>query len=133
MELTAVQVGLKNTVSEEVTEERTARAMGSGSLPVYATPAMTCLMEKAATEAVEALVPEGWTTVGISLHVAHTAATPVGLIVRAEAEVTAVEGRKIIFTVRAYDDQGEIGVGSHERFAVAKEKFLAKAAAKVQH
>ena len=133
MELTAVQVGLKNTVSEEVTEERTARAMGSGSLPVYATPAMTCLMEKAATEAVEALVPEGWTTVGISLHVAHTAATPVGLTVRAEAEVTAVEGRKIIFTVRAYDDQGEIGVGSHERFAVAQEKFLAKAAAKVQH
>ena len=133
MELTAVQVGLKNTVSEEVTEERTARAMGSGSLPVYATPAMTCLMEKAATEAVEALVPESWTTVGISLHVAHTAATPVGLTVRAEAEVTAVEGRKIIFTVRAYDDQGEIGVGSHERFAVAKEKFLAKAAAKVQH
>ncbi len=133
MELTGVQVGLKNTVSEEVTEERTARAMGSGSLPVYATPAMTCLMEKAATEAVEALVPEGWTTVGISLHVAHTAATPVGLTVRAEAEVTAVEGRKIIFTVRAYDDQGEIGVGSHERFAVAKEKFLAKAAAKAQH
>lgn len=133
MELTGVQVGLKNTVSEEVTEEKTARAMGSGSLPVYATPAMTCLMEKAATEAVEALVPEGWTTVGISLHVAHTAATPVGLIVRADAEVTAVEGRKIIFTVRAYDDQGEIGVGSHERFAVAKEKFLAKAAAKVQH
>lgn len=133
MELTAVQVGLKNTVSEEVTEARTARAMGSGSLPVYATPAMTCLMEKAATEAVEALVPDGWTTVGISLHVAHTAATPVGLTVRAEAEVTAVEGRKIIFTVRAYDDQGEIGIGSHERFAVAKEKFLAKAAAKVQH
>jgi len=133
MELTAVQVGLKNTVSEEVTEEKIARAMGSGSLPVYATPAMTCLMEKAATEAVEALVPEGWTTVGISLHVAHTAATPVGLTVRAEAEVTAVEGRKIIFTVRAYDDQGEIGVGSHDRFAVAKEKFLAKAAAKVQH
>ena len=133
MELTAVQVGLKNTVSEEVTEEKTAQAMGSGSLLVYATPAMTCLMEKAATEAVEALVPEGWTTVGISLHVAHTAATPVGLTVRAEAEVTAVEGRKIIFTVRAYDDQGEIGVGSHERFAVAKEKFLAKAAAKVQH
>lgn len=133
MELTGVQVGLKNTVSEEVTEAKTAKAMGSGSLLVYATPAMTCLMEKAATEAVEDLVPEGWTTVGISLHVAHTAATPVGLTVRAEAEVTAVEGRKIIFTVRAYDEEGEIGVGSHERFAVAKEKFLAKAAAKAQH
>lgn len=133
MELTGVQVGLKNTVSEEVTEAKTAKAMGSGSLLVYATPAMTCLMEKAATEAVESLVPEGWTTVGISLHVAHTAATPVGLKVRAEAEVTAVEGRKIIFTVRAYDEAGEIGVGSHERFAVVREKFLAKAAAKAQH
>jgi predicted thioesterase len=133
MELTAVQVGLKNTVSEEVTEERTARAMGSGSLPVYATPAMTCLMEKAATEAVEHLMPDGWTTVGISLHVAHKAATPVGLTVRAEAEVTAVEGRKLVFTVRAYDDKEEIGVGTHERFAVAREKFLAKAAGKVQH
>jgi len=133
MELTRVQVGLKNTVSEVVTEEKTAKAVGSGSLPVYATPAMTCLMEKAATEAVESLMPEGWTTVGISLHAAHTAATPVGLTVRAEAEVTAVEGRKIIFTVRAFDDAGEIGVGSHERFAVAAEKFLAKAAAKGQH
>jgi len=133
MELTCVHVGLTNTVSDKVTEDKTAKAMGSGSLPVYATPAMTCLMEKAATEAVESLVPEGWTTVGISLHVAHTAATPIGLTVRAEAEVTAVEGRKIIFTVRAFDDEGEIGVGSHERFAVAQEKFLAKAKAKGQH
>ena len=133
MELTQVKAGLKNTVSEEVTADKTAAAMGSGSLPVYATPAMTCLMEKAATEAVEKFMPEGWTTVGISLHAAHTAATPVGLTVRAEAEVTAVEGRKIVFTVRAYDDKDEIGVGTHERFAVAKEKFLAKAAGKAQY
>ena len=133
MELTEVKIGLKNSVSEMVTEEKTAKAMGSGSLSVYATPAMTCLMEKAATEAVEKLMPEGWTTVGISLHAAHTAATPVGLTVRAEAEVTAVEGRKLVFTVRAYDDKEEIGVGTHERFAVAREKFLAKAAGKVQH
>ena len=130
MELTDVKVGLKNVVSEAVTPEKTAQAMGSGSLPVYATPAMTCLMEKAATEALEPLMPEGWTTVGISLHVAHKAATPVGIAVRAEAEVTAVEGRKVIFTVRAFDDKEEIGVGSHERFAVQKEKFLAKARAK---
>ncbi len=133
MELTQVKAGLRNTVSEEVTADKTAAAMGSGSLPVYATPAMTCLMEKAATEAVERFMPEGWTTVGISLHAAHTAATPVGLTVRAEAEVTAVEGRKLVFTVRAFDDKEEIGVGTHERFAVAKEKFLVKAAGKVQH
>ena len=133
MELTQVKAGLKNTVSEEVTEANTALAMGSGSLPVYATPAMTCLMEKAATEAVEHLMPDGWTTVGISLHVAHKAATPVGLTVRAEAEVTAIEGRKLVFTVRAFDDKEEIGVGTHERFAVDKEKFLVKAAGKVQY
>ena len=132
MELTEVKTGLKNSVSEVVTEAKTAKAMGSGALLVYATPAMTCLMEKAATEAVENLVPEGWTTVGISLHVAHTAATPVGLSVRAEAEVTAVEGRKIIFTVRAFDDKGEIGVGTHERFAVNSGKFLRKAAGKLE-
>lgn len=130
MELTNVEVGLKNVVTEEVTQAKTAQAMGSGSLPVYATPAMTCLMEKAATEALESLVPEGWTTVGISLHVAHKAATPVGMQVRAEAEVTAVEGRKVVFTVRAFDDKEEIGVGSHERFAVQQEKFLSKAEAK---
>lgn len=130
MELTNVKTGLQNVVTEEVTQEKTAQAMGSGSLPVYATPAMTCLMEKAATEALEPLMPEGWTTVGISLHVAHKAATPVGMQVRAEAEVTAVEGRKITFTVRAFDDAEEIGVGTHERFAVLQEKFLSKAQAK---
>ena len=133
MEIKEIKPGMKNEVTDRVTEAKTAKVMGSGSLPVYATPAMTCLMEKAATEAVEHLMPDGWTTVGISLHVAHKAATPVGLTVRAEAEVTAVEGRKLVFTVRAYDDKEEIGVGTHERFAVAKEKFLAKAAGKVQY
>lgn len=132
MELTNIKVGLKNTVTEMVTAENTARALGSGSLPVYATPAMTCLMEKAATEALEPLLPEGWTTVGISLNVAHKAPTPVGLVVRAEAEVTAVDGRKVSFTVRAFDDKEEIGSGTHERFAVGAEKFTAKANAKAE-
>lgn len=132
MELTNIKVGLKNTVTEMVTAENTARALGSGSLPVYATPAMTCLMEKAATEALEPLLPEGWTSVGISLNVAHKAPTPVGLVVRAEAEVTAVDGRKVSFTVKAFDDKEEIGSGTHERFAVAAEKFTAKANAKAE-
>ena len=131
MELTEIKTGISNTVEEKGTAANTAAAMGSGSLPVYATPAMTCLMEKAATEAVEALLPEGWTSVGISLSVQHKAATPVGLTVRAEAEVTAVEGRKITFAVRAFDEREEIGCGIHERFAVQQEKFVSKAAAKV--
>lgn len=125
-----ITCGLKNTVTDRVSENNTAKTLGSGSLEVYATPAMTCLMEKAATEALEPLLADGWTTVGISLDVQHKAATPVGLIVRAEAEVTAVEGRKITFRVRAFDDKEEIGSGIHERFAVLKEKFLAKALGK---
>ena len=93
---------------------------------------MTCLMEKAATEALEPLLTEGWTTVGISLNIKHKAATPTGLNVRAEARVTAVDGRKITFEVKAFDDREEIGSGTHERFAVMKEKFMAKALGKAQ-
>ncbi len=125
-----ITCGLKNTVTDRVSENSIAKTLGSGSLEVYATPAMTCLMEKAATEALEPLLADGWTTVGISLDVQHKAATPVGLSVRAEAEVTAVEGRKITFRVRAFDDKEEIGSGVHKRFAVLKEKFLAKALGK---
>lgn len=126
-----IKVGLKNTVTEKVTDKNTAKTMGSGSLDVYATPAMTCLMEKAATEALEPLLSDGWTTVGISLNVQHKAATPLGLGVRAEAEVTAVDGRRITFEVKAFDDKEEIGSGTHERFAVMKEKFMDKATTKV--
>ena len=125
-----IKVGLRNVVTEEVSAKNTAKTMGSGSLEVYATPAMTCLMEKAATEALEPLLADGWTTVGISLNVQHKAATPIGLSVRAEAEVTAVDGRKITFSVKAFDDKEEIGSGTHERFAVMKEKFMGKASGK---
>lgn len=130
MELTEIKIGLTHTATEMVTAKNTAVTMGSGTLSVYATPAMTCLMEKAAAEALEPLLPEGWTTVGISLNVAHKAPTPTGLEVRAEAEVVAVEGRKVTFAVRAFDGQEEIGSGIHERFAVLQDKFTAKAEAK---
>ena len=102
--------------------------MGSGSLPVYATPAMCCLMEKAAAELAEKLMPEGWTTVGGSLAIQHKAPTPVGGTVRAEAEVLEVKGRRIAYRMAAYDEAGLIGEGNHERFAVNKEKFMDKAA-----
>ncbi|MBE6104886.1 MAG: dihydrolipoamide acyltransferase, partial [Anaerovibrio lipolyticus] len=96
-----IKVGLTNIVTEKVTDKNTAKKLGSGSLEVYATPAMTCLMEKAATEALEPLLTDGWTTVGISLNIQHKAATPTGLNIRAEARVTAVDGRKITFEVKA--------------------------------
>ena len=127
-----IKIGLKREERGVSDEAHSARALGSGLLPVLGTPAMTALMEQAAANALEELLPDGWTSVGISLNVEHTSATPLGMTFRAEAEVTAVEGRKIVFNVRAYDEAGEIGHGVHARFAVESEPFLAKAAKKVK-
>jgi fluoroacetyl-CoA thioesterase len=125
-----MKVGSMNEAVVVVTEKNTALAMGSGTLPVYATPAMGALMEKAAADMTEAALPEGWTSVGIRMDIQHTASTPIGIKVRAEAELTAVEGRKLVFRVAAFDKTEKIGSGIHERFAVQKEKFLDKALAK---
>ena len=125
-----LSVGLKNSVAQIVTESDTALAVGSGSLKVLATPKMLALIEKAAADLVEENLPEEWTSVGISLNVAHTAPTPVGMQIRAEAELVELDGRKIIFEVAAFDECGEIGRGRHERFIVNREKFQLKADAK---
>lgn len=125
-----IKVGSTNEAVVVVTEKNTALAMGSGTLPVYATPAMGALMEKAAADMTETVLPEGWTSVGIRMDIQHTAATPIGIKVRAEAELIAVEGRKLVFHVTAFDEIEKIGSGMHERFAVQKEKFLDKALAK---
>ena len=126
----SIAVGMTNEVHGEVTEENTAATVGSGSLAVYATPAMAGLMERAAAELCQRECPDGWTTVGTELHIKHRAATPVGLAVRAVAEVTAVDGRAVTLKVTAYDAREEIGSGTHERFAVASDKFMAKAEGK---
>jgi predicted thioesterase len=102
--------------------------MGSGSLPVFATPALVALMEQAAVNALA--LPPGETSVGVLLEITHTAATPVGMNVRAEAEVTGEEGRKLIFRVSAADESGPVGAGRHERVRVDGAKFLARAQAK---
>ncbi len=127
-----IKVGLKREERGVSDEAHSARALGSGLLPVLATPAMTALMEQAAVNALEEFLPDGWTSVGISLNIEHTSATPLGMAFRAEAEVMEVDGRKILFDVRAYDEAGEIGHGTHARFAVESEPFLAKAAKKVK-
>lgn len=126
-----IKIGLTNEASDMVTEKNTAVAMGSGILKVYATPAMCALMEKAASDLMDTLVEAGSTTVGISLNISHTAATPVGMKVTATAEITGVEGRKISFKVTAYDEAGEIGTGTHERFIVGAEKFQSKVNSKL--
>ena len=126
-----ITVGMKAEVTTLVEREDTAKEVGSGSLLVYATPCMVALMEGAACEAIEAALGEDKTTVGIELNIQHTSATPVGLEVRAEAEVTAVDGKIITFELRAFDEAGEIGKGTHKRAIVPVQKFLDKAYSKL--
>ena len=122
-----ITVGMKGEVSTLVEKEDTAAEVGSGSLLVYATPCMVALMEGAACEAIAEALSEDKTSVGTELSISHLSATPVGLEVRAEAEVTAVEGKVITFSVRAFDEAGEIGRGTHKRVIVNSQKFLEKA------
>ena len=126
----SISVGMKGRAETVVTPENTAAAVGSGLVPVFATPAMIALMENATVNAVQAQLEEGQGTVGTLLNVSHDAATPVGMKVWAEAEITAVEGRKLTYTVAAYDEAGPIGKGEHQRFIIQTDRFLAKAQAK---
>ena len=126
-----ITVGMKAEVGTLVEREDTAKEVGSGDLLVYATPCMVALMEGAACDAITEALPENQTTVGIALNIEHISATPVGLDVRAEAEVTAVDGKVITFAVRAFDEIGEIGRGTHKRVIVNTQKFLEKAYAKL--
>ena len=126
-----ITVGMKGEVSTLVEREDTAKEVGSGSLLVYATPCMVALMEGAACEALGDALGEDKTSVGIELNIQHLSATPVGLEVRAEAEVTAVEGKIITFQLTAYDEAGEIGKGTHKRAIVPTQKFLEKAYSKL--
>lgn len=121
-----ITIGMKGFAESYVEREDTALEVGSGSLLVYATPCMVALMEGAACEAIAEALPEGHTTVGMELNIQHLSATPVGLEVRAEAEVTAVEGKIITFALRAFDESGEIGSGTHKRCIVNYQKFLDK-------
>ncbi len=128
----SIETGMKGRAEAVVTQENTAQAVGSGLVPVFATPYMIALMENAAVNAVQAQLAPDEGTVGIRLDITHDAATPIGMKVWAEAEVTAVEGRKLTFTVTAYDEAEKIGGGTHQRFIIKPEKFLAKTQAKVK-
>ena len=125
-----LEIGRKGAAQTEVVFENTAAAVGSGALEVFATPSMIALMEKAAMESVQSHLDEGQGTVGISLDVAHLAATPVGMTVRAESELTKIDGRTLTFHVKAYGGEELIGEGTHKRCIVFTERFMAKALAK---
>lgn len=126
-----ISIGMKGEATTLVEKEDTAAMVGSGSLLVYATPCMVALMEGAACEAIAPALSEDKTSVGTELSISHISATPVGLEVRAEAEVTAVEGKIITFKVTAWDESGMIGEGSHKRCIVPVQRFLDKTYSKL--
>ncbi len=126
------RIGSAGEASETVLHTNTAKAMGSGSLDVYATPAMLALMEKAACKIVDPCLDEDTTSVGVGVTLSHDAATAVGKTVTAKAVLVGVNGRKLTFKVTISDNFGTIGQGTHERFLVNREKFLGKLAKKEQ-
>lgn len=128
----SIEIGMKGRAEAAVTPDNTAQAVGSGLVPVFATPWMIALMENAAVQAVQGALSADEGTVGTRLDVTHDAATPVGMRVWAEAEVTAVEGRKLTFAVTAFDEAGRIGGGTHQRFIIKPERFLARTQAKLE-
>ena len=122
-----IRIGYTAEKVMDVTEERLACTVGSGSLRVLATPMMAALMEAAACKAVASFLEGDETTVGTALNIQHTAATPEGMTVTARAEITGVNGREITFRVTAFDEAGEIGSGEHTRFVVYAGRFQEKA------
>ena len=121
-----MEVGLKFESTVVVSPSNTAATLGSGDMDVFATPAMVALMENAAMLAVAAHLPEGSATVGTQMNTSHIKASPLGATITASAELTEVEGRKLTFAVKAWDEKGVIGEGVHTRFVVDRERFLSK-------
>ena len=127
-----LEIGMKGKQEVAADETNSAKTMGSGTLDVFATPAMIALMEKTAWESVQPYLEEGSGTVGTLMNVKHVAASPVGMKITCETELTKVDGRALTFSVKAFDETGLIGEGEHERFIVYNEKFQAKADAKLE-
>lgn len=127
-----LSTGIKGRKTTEVTQENTAEAVGSGTLPVFATPAMIALIEATASESVAPFLEEGSSTVGTHLDIAHSSATPVGMSATCETELVEVDRRRLVFRVVVTDAKGEIGSGTHERFVVDNAKFMSKAESKME-
>ncbi len=117
-------VGLSGEATTAVNDNNTAEALGSGDLKVFATPAMVALMEKAATNAIKAVMPSESTSVGTMINVRHVAATPVGMKVTAVAKLVEVDGKRLVFDIEARDEREIIGEGRHERFVVNAIRFM---------
>jgi fluoroacetyl-CoA thioesterase len=127
---TTLQPGLSAEVELTVSKAETATHLGSGSLAVYATPALVALMENAAVRVLEGHLPPGYTSVGGQIDVRHLGATPVGMKVRAHAELVEARGRKLTFRIQAWDEVELIGEADHVRFLVEEATFMEKVRAK---
>lgn len=127
-----MEIGIKGFAETLVCAENTAAAVGSGALEVFSTPSMIALMEKAAMDTVSPYLEEGQGTVGIKLDVSHLAASPVGMAVRAEAELIGIEKRTLTFKVSAYAGEELIGEGTHQRAVILNERFMEKTLAKLK-
>lgn len=128
----SVTVGLKGRADTVVNESNTAQAACSGALPVFGTPFLCALMEEAAWKSIAPHLEAGQSTVGTRLNVSHDSATPVGMKVWAESEVVEVDGKRLVLKVAAFDERGPIGQGTHERFIISDDRFLAKCARKLE-
>ena len=125
-----VELGIKGRQETTVTTANVATNVGSGKVKVFSTPMMISLMEKAALLSIEPFLEEGQSSVGTHINVSHCSATPMGMQVWVETEVIEIDRRKVTFSVKAYDERGLIGEGTHERFIIDIEKFQSKADSK---
>lgn len=122
-----IEVGIKGYAETVVDETNTAAALGSGLLPVYATPALVALAEEAAWKSVADALDEGQGTVGTKLDLSHIAATPVGVKVHCDAELVEIDRRRLVFSIQVFDEKEKIAEGTHERFIIDNDRFLTKA------
>lgn len=126
-----LEKGIIGELESVVTEKNTAKAMGSGELLVYATPAMIALMEETAYKSISSGLEEGMGSVGTLMEVKHVSASPIGIKITCKSELLKVDGRRLVFKVEAFDEKGMIGEGIHERFLIFNDKFQSKTDSKL--
>lgn len=126
-----MEIGIIGSQTITVTEEQTAKQLGSGELAVFATPCMIALMENTAYKSIQDSLENGQGTVGTLLNVKHLSATPIGMDVRCETKLIEIDRKRLVFEVKAWDVHGLIGEGIHERFIVDNKRFTEKTYAKL--